>query len=551
MSCAIFQSFEHLVEECPILPAAREMFGMPCGICQSFEHLVECPIIPVAREIFGDYNTYNSNCRNHPNFFWEPQPRQYMQPAQAPHQALKLEQAIVNLTKVVEDFVAHQKSIIDQFRQKNAQVRQEINSQDRKMDERLNDLSQKTDNLEYSRSRLINLNTEREKENFPSQPYQHLKGIHKGEAQKKENSMVRKVKVVMVDQPTFKPKHDEGFQLGVFLQRRPRLQSQESPPEHLEIHSLSLLPPGVLSSPARPLRATPIADREHSMSRHILITLFCDSNLSWGIHTAYLRALDFYQSMTTRGVPVPTSILFTIDGRQGILGARQIAEAFLIPYAPADPVAFRRWVPLSEWDMVRILSQGTSSYRIIMRKEPPPGMLLVDVTLILRPAAIVERASLLTNGIQVFLHQHSPELPEPREVPPQPLSSISAPSTSPPSEPVSEAASSDAPPAVPPTSEPPITIPGAEYHDLLASFQTLTTTQTIIMERMDHFQLRQDQQTLILREIQQHLDLLPPAPPVAPVPSEPSAPADDATPVVVPSTVAAEDPSYPPEEPTT
>ncbi|RVW12410.1 hypothetical protein CK203_111640 [Vitis vinifera] len=98
---------------------------------------------------------------NHPNFYWEPQPRQYMQPAQAPHQALKLEQAVVNLTKVVEDFVAHQKSIIDQFRQ-------EIDSQDRKMDGRLNDLSQKTDNLKYSSSRLINLNMEREKENFPS-----------------------------------------------------------------------------------------------------------------------------------------------------------------------------------------------------------------------------------------------------------------------------------------------------------------------------------------------------------------------------------------------
>ena len=77
------------------------------------------------------------------------------------------------------------------------------------------------------------------------------------------------------------------------------------------------------------------------------------------------------------------------------------------------------------------------------------------------------------------------------------------------------------------------------------------------MERMDHFQLRQDQQTLILREIQQHLGLLPPAPPVSPMPSEPFAsvddfdPADDATPVAVPSTIAAEDPSYPPEEPTT
>ncbi|RVW59424.1 hypothetical protein CK203_106251 [Vitis vinifera] len=112
----------------------------------------------------------------------------------------------------------------------------------------------------------------------------------------------------------------------VLLQRKPRLQSQESPLEHLGIHSLSRLPPDALDS-ARPLRATQIADPKHFMSRHILITLFCASRLTCGIHTAYLRA----------------SILFTIDGRQGILGARQIVEAFHIPYAPADPTAFRRW----------------------------------------------------------------------------------------------------------------------------------------------------------------------------------------------------------------
>ncbi|RVW64401.1 hypothetical protein CK203_062525 [Vitis vinifera] len=35
--------------------------------------------------------------------------------------------------------------------------------------------------------------------------------------------------------------------------------------------------PGALD-PACPLRATPIADRETFMSRHILITLFCDSS---------------------------------------------------------------------------------------------------------------------------------------------------------------------------------------------------------------------------------------------------------------------------------
>ncbi|XP_010665017.1 SH3 domain-containing protein C23A1.17 [Vitis vinifera] len=146
---------------------------------------------------------------------------------------------------------------------------------------------------------------------------------------------------------------------------------------------------------------------------------------------------------------------------------RQIAEASHIPYAPADLAAFRRWAPLSEWDM------------------------------------------------------HSLELPEPREIPPQPLPSIFAPSTSTLSESVPEAASSDAPPAIPPTPEPPITIPSAEYRDLIASFQTLTTTQKAIMERMDHFQLRQDQQTLILQPFASADDFDP---------------ADDATPVAVPST---------------
>ena len=85
--------------------------------------------------------------------------------------------------------------------------------------------------------------------------------------------------------------------------------------------------------------------------------------------------------MTTHGVLVPASILFTIDRRQGILGARQIAEAFHIPYAPADPAAFKRWAPRSEWDMVRILSRGRSSETIIMRKELPPGMQLGYVVL--------------------------------------------------------------------------------------------------------------------------------------------------------------------------
>ena len=88
----------------------------------------------------------------------------------------------MNLSKVVGDFVGDQKSINDQLRQENVQLSQRIDSLDRKMDERKNDLSQKIDNLQYSISRLTNLNTMQEKGKFPSQPHQNPKGIHEMEA---------------------------------------------------------------------------------------------------------------------------------------------------------------------------------------------------------------------------------------------------------------------------------------------------------------------------------------------------------------------------------
>ncbi|RVW33442.1 hypothetical protein CK203_098875 [Vitis vinifera] len=58
--------------------------------------------------------------------------------------------------------------------------------------------------------------------------------------------------------------------------------------------------------------------------------------------------------MTTRGVPSPTTIHFTIDRRHGILKARHIAEALQIPFELEDPSVFRQWSPVSQRDMVRI-----------------------------------------------------------------------------------------------------------------------------------------------------------------------------------------------------
>ena len=118
---------------------------------------------------------------------------------------------MVNLSKFVGDFVGAQKSI-------NAQLNQRIDSVESLLNKRTdgmqNDLYQKIDNIQYSISRLTNLNTMQEKGNFPSQPHQNQKGIHEMEAKKGESTQKREVKEVItlrngkeVDLPTSKLKH--------------------------------------------------------------------------------------------------------------------------------------------------------------------------------------------------------------------------------------------------------------------------------------------------------------------------------------------------------
>ncbi|RVW13942.1 hypothetical protein CK203_115407 [Vitis vinifera] len=105
-------------------------------------------------------NTYNSSWRNHPNFSWKPRPPYQPQAqTQAPQQTSSVEQAIVNLSKVMGDFVGEQKAINSQLHQKIENVE---SSQIKRMDGMQNDLSQKIDNIQYSISRLTNLNTLRE-----------------------------------------------------------------------------------------------------------------------------------------------------------------------------------------------------------------------------------------------------------------------------------------------------------------------------------------------------------------------------------------------------
>ncbi|KAL6340521.1 hypothetical protein AAG906_010429 [Vitis piasezkii] len=185
-----------------------KIYGKEIGRARNEEDLCLVPFVYLRSTWWKNVLPFQ---RNHPNCSWKPQPPQYQQPAQAPQQASNLDQAMVNLSKVVGDFLGAQKSI-------NAQLSQMIDSVDsslnKMMDGIQNDLSHKIDNLQYSISRFANLNKVQEKENFPSQHYQNSKGIHEVEAQKGESSMVKEVKTVItlrsgkeVDLPTSKLEH--------------------------------------------------------------------------------------------------------------------------------------------------------------------------------------------------------------------------------------------------------------------------------------------------------------------------------------------------------
>ncbi|RVW12865.1 Pro-Pol polyprotein [Vitis vinifera] len=65
------------------------------------------------------------------------------------------------------------------------------------MDGMQNDISQRIDNLQYSISRLTNLNTVQEKGRFPSQPHPNPKGVHEVESHEGESSQMKDVKALI------------------------------------------------------------------------------------------------------------------------------------------------------------------------------------------------------------------------------------------------------------------------------------------------------------------------------------------------------------------
>ena len=103
-----------------------------------------------------------------------------------------MEQAILNLSKVVGNFVEEQKGI-------NVQLAQRIDTVESTLNKRIDglerNLNQKIDNLQYSITKINNLLEVQEKGRFPSQTLPNPKGVH--EVGSSNNSEVDEVKATI------------------------------------------------------------------------------------------------------------------------------------------------------------------------------------------------------------------------------------------------------------------------------------------------------------------------------------------------------------------
>ena len=109
-------------------------------------------------------STYNHSWGNHTNSSWEPRPPQYAPPEppyyastpespQPPQSIPPFEQAILDLTRIVDDFVVENKGINAHSKQRIVTVEDNLN---KKLDGLKNDFEQKRDNLQDSIENLIN-----------------------------------------------------------------------------------------------------------------------------------------------------------------------------------------------------------------------------------------------------------------------------------------------------------------------------------------------------------------------------------------------------------
>ena len=204
-TCTNFQSPTHPTEQCSMTPAVKDLMSECANTVGQFKP-------QQSNAPYG--NTYNSNWRNHPNLAWRPNPPPYVPPrakpqfgspsqSQQPPPSSPEEQTILNLSKVVGNFVDEQKGI-------NVQLAQRIdtaeNTPNKKIDGLESNLKQKMDNLQYSITNINKLLEVQERGRFPSQTLPNPKGIHEvGSGMDEVKSIITLRSGKEVDQPMPKP----------------------------------------------------------------------------------------------------------------------------------------------------------------------------------------------------------------------------------------------------------------------------------------------------------------------------------------------------------
>ncbi|KAL6334278.1 hypothetical protein AAG906_014678 [Vitis piasezkii] len=135
----------------------------------SYEHTVgECPTIPTMRDMYGYQSSYTSSWNNHPNLATQPQPQPSMSTS-------SLEQAILKISKVMEDFVGEQRKINSHLNEKIDNMESSINV---RMEGVYNDLSLRIEKVQDSIEKLTNLDIARGKRKLPPQSHHNLQGTN-------------------------------------------------------------------------------------------------------------------------------------------------------------------------------------------------------------------------------------------------------------------------------------------------------------------------------------------------------------------------------------
>ena len=232
--CTNFQSPAHPIEQCSMTPAVKDLMSECAHTVGKFK-----PQQPNAP--YG--NTYNPNWRNHPNLAWRPNPPTYVPPgakpqfgspsqSQQPPSSSPVEQAILNLSKVVGNFVEEQKGTNVQLAQRIETIESTLN---KKIDGLESNLNQKIDNLQYLITNINKLLEGQERGRFPSQTLPNPKGIHEvGSGMDEVKSIITLRSGKEVDQPLPKPveesRHGEEMQSEHILLEEDTMKYRIPPP---------------------------------------------------------------------------------------------------------------------------------------------------------------------------------------------------------------------------------------------------------------------------------------------------------------------------------